>query len=176
MERWKKGEVAAHLAKEFGVGHSAVSKLILRETGRRIGRIRRKNEVFLPEDPVKLSYLAAMIDAEGCITRNSKSSACTWQVVITNTSPELEAWLSTLGGNFYYVSPARRHAEGQIRQCFEWKVTTAWNVYRILVAVFPYLVIKRGRAREAIEDVCSRFQFPMPNLALEHDDQLSLGV
>lgn len=159
------------------MGHSAVSKLILKETGRRIGRVRRRNEVFLPDDPLKLVYLAAMIDAEGCITRNSKSSACTWQVVITNTSPELEAWLKTLGGSFYYVSPARRRAEGQIKQCFEWKVTTAWNVYRILVAVFPYLVIKQERAREAIEDICSRFNFPNPDLAVSVSDaQLRLGV
>lgn len=156
--------MAADLAREFGVGFSAVSKLILKETGRRIGRIRRKNEVFLPEDPITLSYLAAMIDAEGCITRNSKSSACTWQVVITNTSPELEKWLRQFGGTFYYVSRRRSDNAGHVRQCYEWKVTTAWNIYRLLVAVLPFLVIKEGRALEAIHDICSRFGFPRPQI------------
>jgi transposase-like protein len=108
VARWRAGEVAAELAREFGVGFSAVSKLILKATGQRIGRVRRKNEVFIPDDPVTLAYLAAMIDAEGCITRNSKSSACTWQVVITNTSPDLERWLNQFGGNFYYVATAKR--------------------------------------------------------------------
>ena len=178
VQRWKAGEVAAHLAKEFGVGFSAVSKLILKETGRSIGRVRRRNEVVIPDDPVVLSYLAAMIDAEGCITRNSKTQACTWQVVITNTSPELEAWLQQFGGNFYYVSRQRRDRQGRIKQCFEWKVTTAWNIYRLLTAVLPYLVIKKSRALEALYDISSRFGFPSPD---HWDDavnksQLSLNV
>lgn len=177
IQRWRSGDVAADLAREFGVGFSAVSKLIQKETGQRIGRIRRKNEVVIPEDPVRLSYLAAMIDAEGCITRNSKSTACTWQVVITNTSPELETWLRQFGGNFYYVSRQRRDRQGTIKQCFEWKVTTAWNIHRLLCALLPYMVIKRARAIEAIQDISSRFGFVLPDLSTSADEaQLSLDL
>ena len=164
VDRWKRGEVAADLAREFGVGFSSISKLIYKETGKRIGRVRKRNEVVLPEDRVKLAYLAALIDAEGCISRNTKVNACTWQVTITNTSVELEAWLRPLGGAFYYVSRRRMTDLGHVKQCFEWKVTTAWNIYRLLVAVLPFLVIKRDRAMEALEDIRRRFGFEAPLL------------
>lgn len=177
IRRWRQGEVAAHLAKEFGVGFSAVAKLIQQQTGQRIGRMRRTNEIRIPTEPARLAYLAALIDAEGCITRNTKRETCTWQVVITNTSSELEDWLRPIGGNFYYVSRQRRDRAGNIKQCFEWKVTTAWNIHRLLTALLPYLVIKQERAFEALCDISRRLGLSPPSRPqLVSEDQLDLWV
>lgn len=157
VERWRKGETVAELARRFGVGHSAMTKQITARTNEPIGRVRRASALHLPTDPSHLAYLAGIIDGEGCISRQTSSRA--WTVAVSNTSPELESWLKGVGGLFYY--PPRRASfklDGSYtKQRFEWKVSRAWDVLELLVAVKPFLVIKGAKAEEAMADIRSRF-------------------
>lgn len=152
VRRWQAGESVTSLAEEFQISASSACGYVFRRTGKKTAKLRRRSVLHLPDSQVSLSYLAAMIDAEGCITRNTKVQTCTWQVVITNTSEELRQWLRPLGGNFYYP---RRQVNAL--QTFEWKITNARDVHMILLAVRPFLVIKRSRAEEAISDIENRF-------------------
>lgn len=172
VERFQRGESVAELARQFGVSHSSATKLIIRRTGKTPGRHVRAMRVFPPTDPIEIAYLAAMIDAEGCITRNSKVAACTWQVVITNTSPELRSWLEQLGGALYEPGRSRSEKAKQNgwKKQYEWNVSPAWNVYRLLRVVRPYLKIKGARADEAMSDIERRFGTPPEGVGADLTD------
>lgn len=169
VDRFRRGESVAELARQFGISHSSATKLIIRRTGKNPGRHIRAVHVFPPADPMEIVYLAAMIDAEGCITRNSKVTTCTWQVVITNTSPELRSWLEQFGGAVYDLGRSRseKAKRNGWKKQYEWHVTSAWNVYRLLRVVRPYLKIKGGRADEAMADIEERFGAPPEAVGVE---------
>lgn len=178
--KWRRGATGVALAHEFGVGLTTVIRHVSRCTGMKgIGRQSRQSYLSLPTRQTELAYLAALIDGEGCITRNSKRHGeHTWQVVITNTSPELERWLHRIGGRFYYPRrvPSTKLPGAFRKQTFEWKVFRAWDVYRVLSAVLPYLVIKRARALQVVQEIEARFGIPRELACLtESNQQLRLA-
>ncbi len=162
LRRRRDGATGAELAQDFGVAFSTISRTILAATGERIGRQRRRSHVEVPSDPLALAYLAGIIDGEGCLSRNSRQETFTWQLTVTNTSSALQEWLRPIGGNFYYPKPVPSTARaGQMRKPrFEWKLTAAWDIFRLLTAVEPYLVIKQRKAQEVIDEISKRFGEP----------------
>lgn len=160
VQRWKKGETVAELARDYGVGHTTMTKHITRVTRQPIGRARRAPLLRLPTKSEELAYLAGIVDGEGCISFRQDSGS--WTVAVTNTSVELETLLRGIGGLFYY--PARRASfklDGTFtKQRFEWKISRAWDVCRLLEALLPYLVIKRERAEQAIQKIRGKFGAP----------------
>ena len=103
-------------------------------------------------------YLAGLIDGEGCITAwkywlvwklGDKRHFCNpyWQfsarVSITNTSLVLMKWLvSHYGGGFI----CKREATDKHKASFEWRPKGQKNMKLLLLAILPYLVIKREQA------------------------------
>jgi intein/homing endonuclease len=134
-----------------------MTKHISAAVGHAIGRVRRASSISIPTDSLQLAYLAGIIDGEGCVSRQESSSS--WTVAVTNTSSELEKVLGGIGGLFYY--PPRRASlkfDGTLnKQRFEWKVCRAWDVLELLEALAPYLVIKKDRAAQAIDEIRERF-------------------
>ena len=109
----------------------------------------------VPTDPAVLGYLAGLVDGEGSIgitsafqRGKSRSRSHTLRVSITNTSETLIAWLSdTIGGGLRLKRDSRKA---------NWKPGYDWMLYaaqaeQVLLAVLPYLVIKRDQARIALE-------------------------
>jgi hypothetical protein len=99
------------------------------------------------KDKTKWSYLAAMIDGEGCISISRapirfKSPTYYPQVRVAGTSLELMKWLVRYFGGNYYASD-----QGTSRTLYTWQVNGAKNRKTVLLGVLPYLIIKREQAK-----------------------------
>lgn len=112
-------------------------------------------------DKTKCSYLGGLVDGEGniCIWRTEsrahdfKESGKTYgsfnlRLHIANTSLVLMKWLiSNFGGVYHCKKEAtERHAT-----VYEWRPKGEGNTKRTLLAILPYLVIKREQAILALK-------------------------
>lgn len=114
------------------------------------------------------AYVAAMMDGEGSfsITKSqtlSASGKLYWlfdcKVMVSNTSMKLMKWLVAHFGGSYRISvshiskKARANGQKSIRPCGRWTVDGYENQEKFLLAVLPYLVIKKAQALVALKFV-----------------------
>jgi len=102
------------------------------------------------------AYLAGIIDGEGTIAiirnnrkqKNGKEYFYSRPVItVSNTSYILLDYLTTLGiGGF---SSDRRKVENQ-KQAFQWCLSSVNSVYAVLRVIYPYLTIKKDKAKEVM--------------------------
>lgn len=103
-------------------------------------------------------YLAGLIDGEGCLSAwkywNANRTDCapysqySCRVSITNTSLVLMKWLiQHFGGGFL----CKREATDKHKASYEWRPKGQTNVKRLLLAIAPYLVIKKKQASLLLE-------------------------
>lgn len=106
----------------------------------------------------KWSYLAGLIDGEGCISiirsRRSKTDGKTFyynyslSVDIFNSSTVLMKWLIQNFGGVYYNRDRKDD--------YKWKVANNWrpkgaaNKKELLLSTLPYLIIKKEQAKIAL--------------------------
>ena len=119
------------------------------------------------EDKTKWSYMAALIDGEGCIslyrrlsdgekyTRVHKVKANTnpynqfsMRVQITNTDLRLMKWLIANFGGVYYQ---KTQGTGKHKPAYEWRPKGRANVEKLLLGILPYMIIKPEQAKIALE-------------------------
>jgi len=97
------------------------------------------------------SYLAAMIDGEGCVSISRapirfKSYTYYPQVRVSGTDVRLMKWLvQYFGGNYYTSSQGKNGRE--YRPLYTWQVNGAKNRKAVLLGVLPYLIIKKDQAK-----------------------------
>jgi hypothetical protein len=107
----------------------------------------------------KLAYLAGIIDGEGTIAlHKSKPSAFEGReckIEVSNTNDKLINWLlSNVGGKVY--SQIKRQPNGYERKpLMTWELHGTVNVYFLLRAIKPYLIIKKEEA-EKVMAFCER--------------------
>ena len=161
-KRFQRGERATALAQEYGVGLTTIRSHIERVTGVKPGRNRRSVGVNPPVSISDRAYIAALVDGEGCISVCRSGSHHGWQVSITNTSEPLRASLADLGGRFYFPKREKSWVEGKglREQVWVWKIGAAWDVHRFLVAIEPFMRIKRQKAIETIVAIENKFGAP----------------
>ena len=113
------------------------------------------------------AYMAGIMDGEGsfCISKvtlYSKSGkpylGYDCKVMVANTSEVLIKWLvEKFGGKYRIgVNEASKQAKAWgsksiIRPCYRWTMEGYRNQEQFLLAVLPYLVIKREQAKVALE-------------------------
>lgn len=94
-------------------------------------------------------YLAGLIDGEGCFSLGKYYNPLTinWQynfrLCITNTDLTLMKWLiKHVGGRYYgkYAETDKHKAR------YEWRPSGKNNHEKIVLAILPYLVVKRQQA------------------------------
>jgi hypothetical protein len=119
------------------------------------------------EDKTKWSYLAALIDGEGCIsiyrrlsdgekyTRTRKVKANTnpynqfsLRISIANTNLKIMKWLIANFGGVYYQ---KREATDKHKAGYEWRPKGRANVEKLLLGILPYMVIKDEQAKVGLE-------------------------
>jgi hypothetical protein len=120
----------------------------------------------MTQDKINWARLAAWMDGEGCIsigsaikTRIRKSGEeikyihYGLQVAITGTSQLLMDWLlEVFGGRVYPYENQLKKAKGKCKLCFKWHPPTGEGVMeRFILALLPYLVVKRAQAELALE-------------------------
>ena len=115
------------------------------------------------EDKTKWSYLAGMVDGEGCIsiwrTRARNTNYATNKITygsfncriqIYNTSEALMKWLIANFGGSYNT---RTNVGEKHKISYNWRPKGANNTKKMLLGILPYLVIKREQATLALEYV-----------------------
>lgn len=119
------------------------------------------------EDKTKWSYLAALIDGEGCIsishriqegeklTRIHKRTAKTvpykmfsMRVQITNTDLRIMKWMIANFGGVYYQ---KTRGNDKHKIAYEWRPKGRANVEKLLLGILPYMIIKPEQAKIALE-------------------------
>jgi hypothetical protein len=111
----------------------------------------------VPTDPAELSYIAAMIDGEGCLTFSSRRGRkhqttypCLW---IANTDARLMTWLTKkVGGRVYRVP----RTNPRWKMGYQWGLTRQAHLILLLEAVIPYLLLKRDKAEAIVADLKQR--------------------
>ena len=119
----------------------------------------------------KWSYLAGLIDGEGCISISKQVNNYNnrgrsdyiqygFRISVTNTSLKLMKWLISTFGGVYYT---KREATKKHSTSYEWRPKGRGNNEEILLGILPYLVIKTEHAKTGLsyvrlpeQDPCSR--------------------
>lgn len=101
----------------------------------------------------QLAYIAGIVDGEGYIGVQVQERASHARLVVSNTSKHLIFWLGLRTGigkmRIQPLAPPRRHA-------YRWLVFRSSDLLDLLVAIEPYLIVKRDQARVAIDFLRSR--------------------
>lgn len=105
-------------------------------------------------DKAKYSYLAGIIDGEGCLTigAGNKGNVTNYNsvVMVTSTSEKLVKWLQhNFGGNYYQSG----RDVPNCKPAFIWRFLKKADIEKLLLAILPYLIIKREQAILLLEFV-----------------------
>lgn len=113
----------------------------------------------LTKDKSKLAYLAGLIDGEGyfCISKTTAHAytgveypAFDLQIGVANTSVKLMKWLVSNFGQSYRALSHRTNTFAK-RVCYQWKIERRENQELFILAILPYLVIKKEQAKLALK-------------------------
>ncbi len=119
----------------------------------------RRQTIRVPTDERELAYVAGLFDGEGSISYvpldNGHGS---WKLTITNTSWPMHEWLiERIGGGVTDMKHNRV-------PCWQWRLNRQKDVFLLMEAIRPYLVIKRDRVELALESVLTKFGGRHPSL------------
>ncbi len=121
---------------------------------------RKGKLIDIPDDPAVLAYIAGIIDGEGYVgiprsrTRDGRERKNVYyriRVTITNSDARLLLWLQkTLVGGSVASTGYKNQAQNQHKPCWFFHLSGA-NCERLLVAVIPYLILKKEQALLCLE-------------------------
>lgn len=139
----------------YGRKHSEEFKRAQSERTRAYNATRKyeasPQSVTIPNDVAFVAYLAGMIDADGSIRfrRRVRPFVCVY-----NTHAGLLEWIKTrLGhGSIYKTTSGREQVE-----C--WQITAARDVFAIITAIYPYLIVKRADADTVLEFLKGKYEW-----------------
>jgi hypothetical protein len=106
------------------------------------GRV-RSVRIVVPRSKIECAYIAGIIDGEGCITRSAG-----WWVQVGMTHRGVIEKLAEMGGTVT-IRPASTRKQEQ----FIWRVMAQRDVIALLKAILPYLVVKRDRAQQCLNEL-----------------------
>lgn len=149
---WEQGMTAEEIAPKFDCSASTIYKRMRDwQIPRRLGVRRFKSTCKVPQDPVKLGYLAGILDGEGSIFigkgRSKKGEKCFPAIAIVNTDFRLMQWLKEEVGGYIRTKPDKRPNH---KTAYVWRTQAVLDVYNILKAVSPHLTVKRGNAQKVL--------------------------
>lgn len=115
-----------------------------------------KNKTILPLTDTEGAYIAGIIDGEGNIALSKKSNgvgnkrgvAFRPYVNVANTNLELIEWLSKTTGLGSTVVIKRTHENR--KTAYRWCLWSQ-QARQVIMAVFPYLIVKRRQAKLLLE-------------------------
>jgi len=88
-----------------------------------------------------LSYLAGFFDGEGNIFRCKTQKS--YRITVCQNQPEvLNLYTERWGGTVY-----------SNRQCHYWVISKRSSVQEFLTTLYPYLVVKKDKAEEALQEI-----------------------
>jgi len=156
---YKKGLSCRKIAEKLKIDQRVVWKY-LEKAGFKLNRYWLKPpSVKIPKDKTKLAYFAGLVDGEGYISlcKQSDGKYLTPYLAITNTSENLMEWLEKNFAKHHYKIHVKRQTTlpsgKKITQKHElvWLTNRTTDVYVLLKAILPFLVIKRKQAEKVLE-------------------------
>jgi hypothetical protein len=103
--------------------------------------------LIIPSTNTECAYLARILDGEGCISRLTKQRR--WTVSIASTDVHLITWLERIGGT--KTTPQLSALSRKI--VWKWQVASHRDIQLLLKAVLPYLIIKKEKSLQAIQEI-----------------------
>lgn len=155
VQEYQAGDTITLIASRHAIGYDAVRSILKRYnaiTGRRL----RSASLQIPTSEAQLGYLAALVDGEGCIRIFEDATRRRVIVRIANTDRPLIEWLAQFGGTTHWSD---RTGKPHWKTSGTWTVAQAIDVYHLLIAIEPYMIVKRSRAQEAIRYLREHWQF-----------------
>jgi hypothetical protein len=102
--------------------------------------------LHVPTNIADLGYLAALVDGEGSIRIADDATRHRVIVRVANTDRALIDWLAQFGGTVHWHErPDKPHYKPD----GSWTMAQAIDAYRLLIAIEPYMIVKRAKAQEA---------------------------
>ena len=159
IDLYKKGFSCEKIAKKLKIDRRVVYKY-LKKAGFELNKYWLKPpSVKIPKDKTKLAYFAGLVDGEGWISlcKQSDKKHLVPFLAITNTSEELMEWLEENFAKHHYKIHVKRKTTvpsgKKITQKYElvWLTNRTTDVYILLKAILPFLVIKRKQAEKVLE-------------------------
>lgn len=96
----------------------------------------------------KLSYLAGLIDGEGCISISQWDGQPSVRLFVINTDYRLMKWLvANFGGRVSKKTLSMRNQ----KDTYSWAPSSKAHMQEVLVSVRSYLVLKQRQADHALE-------------------------
>jgi hypothetical protein len=114
---------------------------------------------MITKDKTKLAYLAALLDGEGYFSISKTNAyyesgevypAFDLQIGVSNTSEKLMKWLVSNFGMKYRALSQRTNTFAK-KACYQWKIERRENQEVFILAILPYLVIKKEQAKTALQ-------------------------
>lgn len=110
-------------------------------------------KIKIPTSEGELGYIAAFIDGEGSITRFRTTKKPRYSVSIANTHLAALEWMQKFGGKIYEKRPSKNSPFRSNKQCYTWVLCRQWDIYFLLKAIIPYMIIKRHLAESACTEI-----------------------
>lgn len=104
-----------------------------------------------PDDPSVLGYVAGIIDGEGAILKSPRPT-----VSVSTTTKRLAVALQAMVGGsiagpyLYQKTKVFGRNRCRLKPQYHWYFTAGYHVYLLLMALWPFLVIKQTAAGQAI--------------------------
>ena len=100
-------------------------------------------------DKAKYGYLAGIIDGEGCITigrgfRPNGTINYNAIIAVTNTNKDVIVWIQRNFGGGFYLSKGN---DARCKPSYRWRLFKKESIELILLAILPYLIIKKQQAQ-----------------------------
>lgn len=99
------------------------------------------------------AYLAGIIDGEGTIDKQSGRGF--WRVSVGNTNKDLIDWLH---GIVPYSKVTKNKLRFHWKQSWRWALLSNIKVFRLLQVVSEFLIVKRLKAMEALNDLFPKWE------------------
>ena len=109
----------------------------------------------IPTDPLQLAYLAGLFDGEGCLTRGHKGGL-NWRIQIAMIDRPVIEWLGEIGG----TTKPRVQTNPRKNIVWVWLLMRQLDVLPFLVAISPYVRVKRETVERAIGEIEQRLRTP----------------
>jgi hypothetical protein len=147
------GGKCEELAKKYRTSPMTLKReLARRGIPRYVMGVAARKVMNLPDDPASIGYIAGLIDGEGTIM-NKPYFRC---VTIANTDIPMIEWLGRIGGSVQWRT--KQAKDGIIRKPIAaWTVSDAVGMHRLLTAIEPYLITKRGKAQALLDTLEARY-------------------
>ena len=144
----------------YGKTHTAEAKARIAKSSRLRNQSRTyepaPQRVTIPADPCVIAYLAGMVDADGSIRFKTDHSTSTKVrrpfLSVYNTSRPLMDWLME---TFSHGCTAKGNMGRE--QVQSWTIQGARDVYALVTAIRPYLIVKKSDADTALEHLRGRY-------------------